>query len=313
MDAGGRQATCPSGGPAPRRACGLLPTGIFITGVPPRARLPTMTPADWTAHLAALDVTLFTWHETDFTVSSILKLILSFVFVLWLSNASRRWVMGRALRHWNLDEGTRRSIGNVVHYAVLAIGLVLVLQNAGINLTALSVVAGAVGVGIGFGLQNLFSNLISGLIIMIERPVKIGDRVELGALEGQITDIGVRRTTVLTNDRVAILVPNQKFILDNVVNLTHRHQPVRLRVPVNVAAAHDPEQVRRELLAAVAGHEAVKAEPAPEVLITNPGGAATSYELAVWYDPGHITRQQLLSDLAFALLQRLRAAEIKTA
>lgn len=271
-----------------------------------------MTLADWTARLAALDVTLFTWHETDFTVSSLLKLVLSIVFVIWLSNALRRWVMGRALSRWNLDEGTRRSIGNVIHYAVLAVGLVLVLQNAGINLTALSVVAGAVGVGIGFGLQNLFSNLISGLIIMIERPVKIGDRVELGALEGQVADIGARRTTVLTNDQVAILVPNQKFILDNVVNLTHRHQPVRLRVPVNVVAAHDPEQVRQVLLAAASGHDGVRAQPQPEVLITNPGGGSTSYELAVWYDPAHTTRQQLYSDLAFAMLQRLRAAEIKT-
>ena len=147
---------------------------------------------------------------------------------------------------------------------------------------------------------------------MVERPVKIGDRVELGALEGQVTDIGPRRTTVLTNDRVAILVPNQKFILDNVVNLTHRHEPVRLRVPVNVAAVHDPQQVRQVLLAATAGHEAVRAQPRPEVLITNPGGGATSYELAVWYDPAHTTRQQLYSDLAFAMLQRLREAEIKT-
>ena len=272
-----------------------------------------MTPADWIDELSALDITLFTWHETDFTVSSLLKLILSVVFVIWLSNALRRWVMGRALSHWKLEEGTRRSIGNIVHYAVLAVGLVLVLQNAGINLTALSVVAGAVGVGIGFGLQNLFSNLISGLIIMIERPVKIGDRVELGALEGQIADIGARRTTVLPNDRVSILVPNQKFILDNVVNLTHRHQPVRLRVPVNVAASHDPAQVRQVLLAAVAGHDAVRSDPPPEVLITNPGGTATSYEVAVWYDPAHITRQQLLSDLAFAMLGRLREADIHTA
>ena len=85
-----------------------------------------------------------------------------------------------------------------MRYAVLAIGFVLILQNAGVNLTAFSVLAGAVGVGVGFGLQNIFSNFISGLIIMLERPIKVGDRVEMGGIEGTVLEIGVRRTTVIT-------------------------------------------------------------------------------------------------------------------
>src|SRR5207248_4786455 len=118
---------------------------------------------------------------------------------------------------------------------VLVAGFAMILQNAGINLGALTVVAGALGVGVGFGLQNIVSNFISGIIIMLERPIKVGDRVEMaGDIEGTVHEIGARSTLIFTQDQVAILVPNQKFITDTVVNLMHAERPIRLRVTLQV-------------------------------------------------------------------------------
>ena len=108
-----------------------------------------------------------------------------------------------------------------MHYAVLVIGALLVLENAGINLTTFAVVGSALAVGVGFGLQNIISNFISGLIILLERPIEIGNRIELGGVEGIVQEIGARRTTVITPDQIAILVPNQKFITDNVTNYVY--------------------------------------------------------------------------------------------
>jgi len=175
------------------------------------------------------------------------------------------------------------------------------------------VLAGAVGVGVGFGLQNVVSNFISGLIITLERPIKVGDRVEVGGIEGTVQEIGARRTTVITNDRMAILVPNQRFILDNVVNQVYEETPIRLRVAVQVQSSTDAELVERLLCEAAREHPDVLTEPAPEALITLLGGPATAYELAVWHEPRGPRRQQLASDLAYSIGRKFRANDVKGA
>ena len=189
--------------------------------------------------LRELDVRLFTLGGVSFNLSSALKLVLLVAALFWLAGLLRRITVQRVLRHTPLDAGTRQAVGALVNYTVLVIGFALILQNAGINLTALSVVAGAVGVGVGFGLQNIVSNFISGVIIMFERPIRIGDRIEVAGIEGTVREIGARRTTVFTDDNVAILVPNQRFIVDNVVNHFYAHAPIRLRVPMQVPSTAD--------------------------------------------------------------------------
>jgi small-conductance mechanosensitive channel len=189
----------------------------------------------------------------------------------------------------------------------------VILQTAGINLTALSVVAGALGVGIGFGLQNIFSNFISGLIIMFERPIKIGDRVELANIEGTVQAIGARRTTILTNDNIAVIVPNQRFITENVINLLYAGRQVRVHVPIAVAAGSDPRLVERLLLDAGRAHPDVLPEPPPSVRLLSLGGGAMTFELLVWTATRIATRRQLLSDLNFAIGDLLRAHEIRNA
>jgi small-conductance mechanosensitive channel len=264
-------------------------------------------------HIERYDVHLFTLAGTEITVSSGFKLIAFTLLLVWASRRVRDWTVNRALHRTHMDLGTREAVGSIMRYAVLVVGAMLILQNAGINLSAFSVLAGAVGVGVGFGLQNIISNFVSGLIIMLERPIKIGDRVEVGGIEGVVQEIGPRRTTVVTNDRISILVPNQRFILDNVVNQVYTEQPIRLRIAVQVASGTDTQLMHDLLVDAARSHPDVLKEPAPEALVTTLGGPATAYELAVWHEARGPRRQQLASDLAYQVAQRLKAHEIKPA
>jgi small-conductance mechanosensitive channel len=268
---------------------------------------------EWDAVLHALqslDIRLFSFGGTTFTLSSLLKLALALVLLVVVAARLRHWMVVRVLL-FQMDLGTRQAIGSIVRYLVLIVGVLVILQNAGINLTTFNVVAGALGVGVGFGLQNVFSNFISGLIVMFERPIKVGDRIEVAGVEGVVHEIGARRTTVVTNDNVAILLPNQRFITDNVVNLVYLERAVRLRVPVNVVAGTDVEQVRGLLLDAAASNDRVLLEPPPSVLLLSLGGGALSFELVVWYQPAGCTRQQLQSELNYAISEKLRAHDVR--
>jgi small-conductance mechanosensitive channel len=288
------------------------------SGVPGGDRLPAAHvlhgPAmDWqliTQRLRALDLHLFTLGGVPVTVSSLATVLALLVLLWWFAGWLRRWIVERLLRRTGMDLGTRQAVGSLVRYVVLVVGVVLILQNSGLNLSALGVIAGAVGVGVGFGLQNIVSNFISGLIITMERPIKVGDRIEVGGVEGVVQEIGARCTTVITNDRMAILVPNQRFILDNVINQVYSERPIRLRLPVQVPSSVDPALVRELLREVARAHPQVLGDPAPQVLIIALGGASTSYELAVWHEARGPQRQELLSELAFLVGEQLRSREI---
>ncbi|MCM5682713.1 mechanosensitive ion channel [Schlegelella sp. S2-27] len=261
--------------------------------------------------LQRVDVRLFSFGGTAFTLSSLLKLALALVLLVGVAARLRHWMVVRVLLRFQMDLGTRQAIGSIVRYVVLIVGVLVILQNAGINLTTFNVVAGALGVGVGFGLQNVFSNFISGLIVMFERPIKVGDRIEVAGVEGVVHEIGARRTTVVTNDNVAILLPNQRFITDNVVNLVYLERAVRLRVPVNVVAGTDVDLVRSLLLEAAASNDRVLLEPPPSVLLLSLGGGALGFELVVWYQPAGCTRQQLQSELNYAISHKLKMHEVR--
>ncbi|MFO1338467.1 MAG: mechanosensitive ion channel [Burkholderiaceae bacterium] len=255
----------------------------------------------------ALDAPLFTVGGVEMSVVSLLKILLWVAFIYWLAGQSKRWFVQRQLHH--LDAGTSEAIGAILRYVVLILGLALVLQNAGIQLAALGVVAGAVGVGVGFGLQNVISNFICGLIILVERPIKVGDLVEIGGLEGRVQQIGARRVTVVTHDNVAILVPNQRFITENVVNLVYEHGPRRLRIPFGVASP-DAETVIAVVGDAVRAVDGVLAQPAPAVRITGLNAGGMGFEVAVWTQRLGAERQPLESALRRAIAAALAAHQL---
>ncbi len=258
------------------------------------------------------DVRLLTLGTTEITVTSLVKLLV-FGVLLWLiAGRFARWTLDKLLSRTHMDKGQRAAVTGLVHYTVLVGGAVLILQNAGIQLTAFAVVGSAMGVGIGFGLQNIISNFISGLIILLERPIQVGDRVELAGIEGVVDAIGARRTTIITPDRVAVLVPNQRFITDNVTNTLYRGHVLRLRVPVTTPAGSDVRELERLLLGAAQGPD-IAPDPVPLVTITDMKQDEIALELTVWYDARTQSRRQLLSRLYFSISDAMKALAEKKA
>jgi len=162
------------------------------------------------------------------------------------------------------------------------VGVVFALQTLHVDLTGLAVVAGILSVGIGFGLQNVASNFISGIILLIERPITVGDRVTVGDINGFVRAINMRSTEVVTTDNISIIVPNSEFVSGRVVNWSHGDPRLRLRLAVGVSYKADVEHVSRVLREAGARVPEVLADPPPEARLVRFGLSSLDFELLVW-------------------------------
>jgi small-conductance mechanosensitive channel len=230
----------------------------------------------------SLKTPLLTLGGAPVTLGAIVQLLVLVVLLFYLSAKLRRWLVEIILPRTKMEIGARQATGTMIRYVVIALGLAVILQTAGIDLTALNVLAGAIGLGLGFGLQNIVNNFISGLIILFERPIKVGDRVVVGEVEGDVVHIGGRSTTVVSNDNISIIVPNSRFITENVVNWSHNDRTVRFRIPVSVAYGSDVELVERLLLAVAADNPDVMESPPPAVRLMEFGDSGLGFELRVW-------------------------------
>ncbi|MEO6970784.1 MAG: mechanosensitive ion channel domain-containing protein [Chthoniobacterales bacterium] len=233
------------------------------------------------------------------------------ILVFWLSSRTKRFLFNRFLVHSGLDRSLQYAISQLASNVVLVVGIFIVLQNTGIHLEALTVFAGAVGVGIGFGLQNITSNFISGLVILAERPITIGDRVEVGGVTGQVVKIRARSTVIVTNDNITTIVPNQKFIDSPVTNWTYGDPKVRFRIPVGVAYGSDIEKVRAALIEAAEEDPHTLEDPAPSVFFVEFGNSALNFELVAWSDEMSYRPRRYTSDLNFAIERKFRKAGIE--
>jgi len=228
----------------------------------------------------------------------------TFIGVLALTVVVNR-LIGRFLKqhiftYFTWDEGVRHAVLAVVKYLILFSGIALGLELIGVGLSALALFAGVIGIGIGFGLQNVASNFIAGLIILFERPIKKGDFVDAAGLEGQVEEIKARSTTLVTRDRVSVIVPNSEFIGKSVVNLSHGSPEVRLHVPVGVAYGTDVQNVVAVLKGVAAAHPDVLPEPEPDVLLNSFGDSALNFELLAWTESVG-KKGKIISDLNFAI------------
>jgi small-conductance mechanosensitive channel len=205
----------------------------------------------------------------------------------------------------------RYAFGSITRYVVIVVGLLAILEGFGIRLDAITVVAGALGVGIGFGLQQVTSNFVSGLILLVERPIKVGDRIEVGGVNGDVVKIAPRATTVVTNDNIAVIVPNSSFITSTVVNWSYSDRNVRIPIPVGVSYGSDPEHVKAVLLEVAQAHPGVLGEPGPDVIFDGFGDSAINLTLRVWTST-YTTRPSILrSDLNFAITKAFRENAIE--
>ncbi|MDO3377300.1 mechanosensitive ion channel family protein [Geoalkalibacter halelectricus] len=240
------------------------------------------------------------------TLAGIIQFFILVVVVLVAARMVRRLLRSRILPRVPMGMGAKDAVARLAGYFVLVLGLMVALQTLGIDLTALTVLAGALGIGIGFGLQNIVNNFMSGLIILVERPIQLGDRVEVGGVQGDVVRIGGRSTTIRTNDNIDMIIPNAEFISAQVVNLSYGDRKVRIRIPFGVSYASEPRQVERLALEVAAADRNVLQDPPPSVRFIGFGDSSLEFELRAWtIDLAH--RPGLFrSNLNFALWEQFK-------
>ncbi len=258
-----------------------------------------------------LDFPLLRFGTSVLTVVSLLKLVGWLVAVVLIEKLVRKGLLGRLLVRTQLPPASQFAIARIFGYAFIAFGTYLGLQFAGIDMSSLALFAGALGVGIGFGLQNVISNFVSGLIILVERPIGLGDRVDVGGIEGRVTQISLRSTTVVTNDNITIIVPNSDFIANKVTNWSHGDPKVRFRLPVGVAYGTDTDKLRRLLVEVAQRHPQVLTEPPPELRFVAFGESSLDFHLLVWTAEFAHRPGRLRSDLYYAIEAALRENRIE--
>jgi small-conductance mechanosensitive channel len=241
------------------------------------------------------------------SVGAILFLVAGYFTSSWISRRLGRF----AVRRLNAGGGHASMISRWLHFMLLAMLGITVLHMVNIPLTVFAFLGGALAIGLGFGTQVLLKNLVSGLMLLVERPLRVGDRVEVGTVVGWVTDIGVRSSTIRTNEGIEILVPNSTFIENNVTNWTYSNAAVRRSVKVGVEYGASPDQVRDLLLQVCARHDEVLADPEPRVLFEDFGTDALIFNLQYWivYSQGN-DGAQVASDLRFMIKRSLAEAGI---
>ena len=245
------------------------------------------------------------------TLVQVFLLVALLLGVFWVSARTKSFLFNRFLVNSGLDRSLQYAISQIVSNIVLVVGVFIVLDNAGIHLGTLAVFAGAVGVGIGFGLQNIASNFISGLVILAERPITIGDRVEVAGVAGQVQQIRARSTVILTNDNITMIVPNTKFIDSPVTNWTYGDPRVRFRIPIGVAYGSDLDKVRDALLEVARENPHVLEQPEPTVFLDTFGESSINLDLVVWSKEMSYRPRRFRSELNFAIVRKLREAGIE--
>ncbi len=254
---------------------------------------------------------LFHLGSSQFTTKTFLLLAFSLLLLFYLSSKFRNILVNKVFPRYNLDIGVSQSIATIVRYLLIIVGLIIIFQTSGINLSALGLLVGALGVGIGFGLQSITNNFISGIIILFERPIKVGDRIEMDNLSGNIVDISARATTIITNDNIVVIVPNSDFINSRVINWSHNNKEVRLSFPVGVSYKEDPERIRKLLLEVIGENQGVLIAPAPYILFQEFGESSLNFEVLVWTSE-YIDRPKILrSELLYAIFRKFKENNVE--
>ncbi|MEG4346703.1 mechanosensitive ion channel [Microcoleus sp. A003_D6] len=232
----------------------------------------------------AMTTPLFYVGDTHLSIGAIVKLILLAIFAFIIARLISEGIKRSLLVRMGLERGSREAISTIISYILATLGCIFVMQGAGINLTSLTVLAGVVGIGFGFGLQNLASNFISGLTLLFEQQIRVGDFIEIDNLLGTVETISIRSTIIKTIDGLFVIIPNIKFVETNIINWSYRDPRCRLHIPIGVAYGSDPVIVTEALLIAARMESNVLSHPSPKVWFCGFGDNALNFELLVWID-----------------------------
>ncbi len=258
-----------------------------------------------------LDYPLIKLGDSYLTLSSLFVFVCTVILVFLAERLFRRLLTRRLLQRTQFHPSMQYAISKIAGYIFIAVGFYVALKFVGIDLSSLAFIAGAIGVGLGFGLQNIISNFVSGLIILAERPISIGDRVQLGDTAGIVTKISLRSTNIVTNDNITIIVPNSDFITSKVTNWNYGDPKVRIRLPIGVAYGTETEKLRRLLLEVASENPHVLKEPAPDVFFEGFGDSALNFELSVWTTDMTSKPRLFRSQLNYAMEKKLRENKVE--
>ncbi|HVT55850.1 MAG TPA: DUF3772 domain-containing protein [Xanthobacteraceae bacterium] len=248
--------------------------------------------------------------QSRLALGSLLFAIALLIIALIATRIVHRWLTQTVLPRTGLDTGLQNSISTMfVYIGVIAAGL-LALGQIGINLQNIAFVAGALSVGIGFGLQSVVSNFVSGIILLAERPLRVGDMIEVKGESGYVRRISVRSTEIETFDRANLIIPNSDLITNVVTNWTHANTLGRIKLKIGVSYDSDPHQVQKILLDVANAHPQVVKAPAPAVLLLGFGVYALEFELLCVVGNVDVSGT-VKSDIYFSILEQFRAAKIE--
>ncbi|KIG15228.1 Potassium efflux system KefA protein / Small-conductance mechanosensitive channel [Enhygromyxa salina] len=249
----------------------------------------------WNTHL-------FTLGTQNIMVGTLVSIVLYLVVLAGFTQFIKRKLVFRLFRRSHVDPGVQYATARISSYVLWIVGLLSMLPWLGLEFKSIMVALGAIGVGLGLGLQNLADNFVSGLVLLFERPVKVGDRVQLNdGVQGQIVGIHARATVIRTNESIDILVPNSEFVSQRVTNLSLSNRLVRFRFPIGVSYSSDVEQVREALLTVGNASPSLAAGQKPDVLFLGCGDSSLNFVLRVPSDTMLHTPDVFATQIYFAI------------
>ncbi len=260
--------------------------------------------------IASINSIGFHFGAFSLSLGFLISIIVALYGVLLFSRAIQAILLQEILPRYYVEKGTRISITRLVHYTVVTVGFFITLKVLGFDLKQITILGGALGVGIGFGLQAIVTNFASGLILLFERPIKVGDTIQVGTDMGEVKNLGLRSTIIKTFDNAEIVVPNSDLITGLVTNWTLTERRVRVKIPVGVAYGSDVAKVLEILKSCAREHPLVLGTPAPTALLLNFGASSLDFELRCWI-PEFLEQITVLSELNQAIEDEFSANGIE--
>ncbi|GAB4275748.1 MAG: hypothetical protein Fur0025_00250 [Oscillatoriaceae cyanobacterium] len=254
--------------------------------------------------------TIFTLGRDPYSLSDLL--MLSALLFALVNGAGRvsQLMRDRILHIAGINRGAREALATIVNYSAIGLGTIVILQVWGVDLSSLTIIASALSVGIAFGFQDIAKNFASGLVLLFERPIQVGDFVEVGEYTGTVERIGSRSTTIRTLDRISIILPNSRFLENEVINWSHQDPISRIHIAVGVAYGSDIKAVETALLDTAKEHPHVLKVPPPRVMFKGFGDFSLDFELLVWSNTPE-EQYWTKSDLYFRIEQLFRERQIE--
>lgn len=283
-------------------------TIIYITNLFPYTR-------QWSYQITYILTSSFTSEfitlgNNSYSLINLLILVSLLFALIIFAGTMTNILRSRVLSVAGINRGAQEAIAILTKYSLIVVGSIVLLQIWGLDLSSVTILASALGIGIGFGFQDIAKNFGSGLILVLERPIQVGDFIEVGDLHGTVERISARSTEIRTLDHISIIVPNSRLLENEVINWSHRNPLSRLHLPVGVAYNAEPDLVKEALLDAVKNHSNVLNTPPPQVLFKGFGDSALNFELLVWI--AEPNKQFLIkSDLYFSIYEILRKRDIE--